>query len=148
MISIRQGMFETNSSSCHVFVYDTKASVTAPKTVTLVPNSDDSMLNILFNDYYRWYRHRYDDDDMDRFLMDLLSIGVIEVKCSDQKVVDLFERLKDEGKTYSSHNKEGLIQILFNDTTKLTTMEDFEVCQESVDEEFGKGYKYYSIRLS
>ncbi len=149
MIQIRNLMFETNSSSCHVFVYDPKGSAQVQKTVTLVPNSDDSMLNILFNDFYCWHRpeREFEDDYIGGFLNNLLAIGVRTVKCSDENVVKLFELYKEKG-NYYCNNKDGLIQVLFNDTTKLTTMEDFEVCPEAVEKEFGKGYKYLSLRLS
>lgn len=149
MIQIRTTMFETNSSSCHVFVYDPKCSVKVPKTVTLVPDNEDSILNILFNDYYRWYRpeRNFEDDYIGGFLNSLLAIGVRTVKCSDENVVKLFELLKEKGNYYCG-NKKGLTLALFNDSTKLTTMEDFAVCQEAVDKKFGKGYKYLSIRLS
>ena len=149
MIQIRQTMFETNSSSCHVFVYDPKGSAQVQKTVTLVPNSDDSILNIMFNDYYHWYRPEleFDDDYIGDFLNSLLAIGVRTVKCSDKNVVKLFELYKERG-NYRCYNKNGLIQILFNDTTKLTTMKDFEMCQEEIEQKFGKEYEYRSLRLS
>lgn len=149
MIQIRTTMFETNSSSCHVFVYDPKSRAKVPKTVTLIPDSEESILQILFNDFYSWYRpeREFEDDYIGGFLNSLLAIGVRNIKCSDENVVKLFELYKAKGKYYCS-NKKGLIQALFNESTKLTTMEDFEVCQEEVDKEFGKGYKYLSIRLS
>lgn len=149
MIHIRHNIFETNSSSCHVFVYDPKGSAQVQKTVTLVPDSDDSMLNILFNDYYCWYRpeREFEDDYLGRFLNNLLAIGVRTVKCSDENVVKLFELYKERG-NYHCYDKKGLIQVLFNDTTKLTTMEDYEVSQQAVDSEFGEGYKFISLRLS
>ena len=149
MIQIRNSIFETNSSSCHVFVYDPKGSAQVQKTVTLVPNSEDSMLNILFNDYYTWYRpeREFEDDYIGGFLNSLLAIGVKNVKCSDENVVKLFELYKERG-NYRCYNKKGLIQVLFNDTTKLTTMEDGEISQTAVEDEFGKGYKYLALRLS
>ena len=149
MIQIRNSIFETNSSSCHVFVYDPKGSAQVQKTVTLVPNSEDSMLNILFNDYYTWYRpeREFEDDYIGGFLNSLLAIGVKNVKCSDENVVKLFELYKERG-NYYCRDKKALIQILFNDTTKLTTMEDGEISQTAVEDEFGKGYKYLALRLS
>ncbi len=149
MLEIRNAMFETNSSSCHVFVYDPKGNATVQKTVTLIPNSEDSMLQILFNDYYCWYRpeREFEDDYIGGFLNSLLAIGVQNVRCSDENVVKLFELYKERG-NYRCYDKKGLIQVLFNETTKLTTMEDFEVCQEAVDNEFGEGKKFISLRLS
>jgi len=148
MIEIRKNMFETNSSSCHVFVYDPKGSATVQKIVTLIPNNDDSILNILFNDYYCYFSlGRFGEDYLKEFLNNLLAIGVTEVKCPDESVVALFEKVKAEG-NYYCYDKNGLIQVLFNDNTELTTLEDFGVCQETIDNEFGEGLKYYSIRLS
>ena len=115
MIHIRHNIFETNSSSCHVFVYDPKGSAQVQKTVTLVPDSDDSMLNILFNDYYCWYRpeREFEDDYLGRFLNNLLAIGVRTVKCSDENVVKLFELYKERG-NYHCYNKNGLILSILN----------------------------------
>lgn len=149
MLEIRKNMFETNSSSCHVFVYDPKGTANVQKTVSLIPNAEDTMLNILFNDYYCWYRPErdFEDDYMAGFLNNLLAIGVREVKCPDENIVKLFELLKERG-NYRCYNKKGLIQVLFNETTQLTTMEDFDVCQEAVDNQFGEGKKFISLRLS
>lgn len=149
MISIRNGMFETNSSSCHVFVYNPEDSVSVPNTVTLVPNNEDSMLNILFNDTYCWYSHSPDlfEYSMEEFLSALIAIGVKEVKCSDKRVVALFENLINEGRSYNWYGND-LSIVLFSDNTKLTTISDHYDIHKIVEEEFGKEYKYITRRLS
>lgn len=154
MIQIRNSMFETNSSSCHVFVYDPKVEVNIPNTVVLVPKSEDTMIDILFNDHYAYYGYYHTNEPREfgieyvtEFLNNLLALGVQNVKCSDQSIVDLFEKTKTEG-NYYCYNKKALAHVLFDKTTQCTELEDYEVSQKAIDEKFGKGFKYYSIRLT
>ena len=153
MIIIRQGMFETNSSSNHVFVFK-PGNVAVTKTITFTPHSEDTMKNIYFNDYYEWYEcdPKGFEDDMIEFLIDVLAIGVEEVKCSDKRIEELVEKIKTDerfARRRSSYvNKEAMKHILFDEDVKLTTLEDYDVCNETIERKFGREYNYYSIRLS
>lgn len=142
MIEIRDGFFETNSSSCHVFIYHTNQNVSFPKVVTLTPNSYDNPLNILFNDYYCWYDFSSDFvDDMSRFLGKLKKAGIKTVKCSDKKIVDLFNSTEPFG------DISGLPYIISGDVT-VETMEDYLVDSDKIKEDHGDDASYFSIRLS
>jgi hypothetical protein len=149
MIQIRNCLFETNSSSCHVFIYNPDESVSVPRTVTLVPNNEDSMLNILFNDTYCWYADslKLFTDSMETFLSSLIAIGIKKVRCSDERIVELFENLINEGRSYNTYG-DGLSIVLFSDNTKLTTISDHYDIHEIVEEEYGKEYKFITRRLS
>lgn len=153
MINIRIGMYETNSSSCHVFGFKPDSNISVPKTVTLIPDNEDTILNTLFNDIYCWYSPgKYGEEEVANFISSLFELGVDTIKCSDKSVENIANEVKNgTAKTNPFGwrcNKEMLRQILFGEDVKLTVMEDYEISQEAVEQEFGKGYKFYSIRLS
>lgn len=143
MISIRKGLFETNSSSCHVFVYRPENSITVPKTVELRIGQEETMLDIVFNDQYVWFPSSCVDD----FLLDLAAIGVENVKCSDSRIVELFEKYKDN-KQAQKYSDKNLAHVLFDPEVKLTTIEDCFLSDEEIEKQFGKGYDFYAYRLS
>ena len=143
MISIRKGLFETNSSSCHVFVYRPENSITVPKTVELRIGQEETMLDIVFNDQYVWFP----SSCVDEFLLDLAAIGVENVKCSDSRIVELFEKYKDN-KQAQKYSDKNLAHALFDPEVKLTTIEDCFLSDEEIEKRFGKGYDFYAYRLS
>lgn len=150
MIQIRSSFFETNSSSCHVFVYNTKEDVSVPNVVELHPDSRDNMLDILFNDHYIWYRGRdIFDDDMTEFIDSLYSIGVKTIKCNfDNKLKKLIRDRKDNFSSHYAYNKEAFKRVLFGQDTKLEVIEDYMDFDKIVKKEYGKDYDYISRRLS
>ena len=154
MFQIRHTMFETNSSSCHVFGFRPDVSVAVPSVIELIPDSDESMLQVLFNDNYKWYSPGvFGEDYMTNFIDMLYACGVKKINCSDKNIVSLAEERKEIGNRPSMLNL-GWISIndfktiCFSDDTKLTTMEDWMVSDEAIAKEFGDGYNYCSLRLS
>lgn len=152
MIQIRNGLFETNSSSCHVFVYKQK-KVVVPESVELVPDSDDSILNIIFNDYFNWYIPERSNNEMITFIDYLYMMGIKTITCSDESISKLIESRKNctnRGKGYlpGFRTYKQLRDVLFNKNTILTTMEDFEVYPDNIEERYGAGYKFAAFRLS
>jgi hypothetical protein len=142
MIEIRDGFFETNSSSCHVFIYHTNQNVSFPKVVILTPNSDDSPLDILFNDYYCWYDFSSDFvDDMSRFLSRLKKAGVKTVKCSDKRIVNLFSAVEPYGDISA-------LPYIISGNVEVETMEDYLVDSDTIKRDHGEDASYFSIRLS
>ena len=143
MIEIRDGFFETNSSSCHVFIYHTNQNVSFPKVVTLTPNSYDNPLDILFNDYYGWFD--YDSSgfasDICKFLGKLKKAGIKTVKCSDKRIVNLFNDAEPYG------DISGMPYIISGDV-KVDTMEDYLVDADKIKEDHGDDASYFAIRLS
>ena len=156
MIQIRKGQFETNSSSCHVFVYKDD-NVVVPKIVTFIPNNNDTIRDTFFNDYYIYYQYnpnsKYDIEDMKEFICKVLMTGVEDIRCSDKRIEQLTEEVKNDIKNGMDtsrycRNREAFKHILFDENVKITTMEDFMVCPEEIEKEFGKGYNYLAHRLS
>lgn len=152
MIQIRNSMFETNSSSCHVFVYKRK-KVVVPESVELVPDSNDSILNVIFNDYFRWYRPERSNDEMSTFIDYLYMMGIKTITCSDESISKLIESRKNctnhsNGYLPGFRTYKQLRDVLFNTDTILTTMEDFEVYPEKIEEMYGSDYKFAAFRLS
>ena len=156
MIQIRKGQFETNSSSCHVFVYKDD-NVVVSKTITFIPNNNDTIRDTFFNDYYIYYQYnpnsKYDIEDMKEFICKVLMTGVEDIRCSDKRIEQLTEEVKNDIKNGMDtsrycRNREAFKHILFDENVKITTMEDFMVCPEEIEKEFGKGYSYLAHRLS
>ena len=154
MFTIRHSMFETNSSSNHVFVFKPNENVSVPSTVELIPDSKESMLQILFNDNYRWYSpNRWGEEEMVEFIDMLYACGVRNIKCSDKNIRELAQERKgiSYGSKYLSRGRIFLNDfkcICFGEETKLTTLQDFDVSDKNVKNEFGDGYDYCSVRLS
>lgn len=146
MIQIRNGIFETNSSSCHVFMIPKNTDIKIPKTVILEDEcSADNMLNIYFNDI-NWGK-----DDIEPFIQFLYKCGVQEIRYNGRYsyVNDLIKKYKnsDPNEFYIRRNEESLKKVCFGTGIKLTTMEDYEVCEESVNN-LGDFEDWYPIRLS
>lgn len=154
MIIIRHGMFETNSSSNHVFVYKPDTNLPVSKTIIFHPDKEDTIRDIFFNDHYQWYKYdpKCFEYDMIDFLIDVLAIGVEEVKCSDKRIEKLVEKIKTDerfARRCSGYvNKEAMKHILFDENVQLTTLDDYDVCNETIERKFGHEYDYYSVRLS
>lgn len=154
MIQIRSNMFETNSSSCHVFVYkpDTNAAA-VPAKVDLVVGSDDNIVNIIFNDLYRWYRPNDGEGDMWDFINCLYAIGVKKINCSDKSIANLAKQGKD-GSYQPNVFSPGYMSltefknVCFGDTTQCTTMQDELSMDEKIKKEFGDDILYTAMRLS
>lgn len=160
MIQIRTGMYETNSSSCHVFSWGPDNQVNVPTFVELVPESSDSLLNILFNDYYCWYdpSDKYDSTigDIVGFIDTLYELGVKTIKCSDQNIQKMIDDRKDSDRSDFMYNnvyisrfdKELLSNAVFGNKTNLDTFEDHDLDSE-LDNKYGKSLEgYFAIRLS
>ena len=154
MISLRHGMFETNSSSNHVFVYRPDSIFPVSKTITFYPDKEDTIRDIFFNDHYQWYKYdpKCFEDEMVTFLVDVLAIGVEEIKCSDKRVEELVEKIKTDeafARRYAFHTgKTAMRHILFDEEVQLTTLDDYDVCDETIGRKYGPEYDYYSVRLS
>lgn len=153
MIQIRSNMFETNSSSCHVFVYKPDTNVAVPAKVDLVVGSDDNIVNILFNDFYRWYHPNDGEGDMWDFINCLYAIGVKKINCSDKSITNLAKQGKDwsyRPSVFSPCYTSLTVfkNVCFGDTTQCTTMQD-EICmEEKIKKEFGNDTCYMAMRLS
>lgn len=151
MIEIRNSLFETNSSSCHVFCYKADEDVSVPAVVNLIPNSEDNLLNMWFNDYYRWHRPWKRDDDLIEFIQDLYAIGVRTIRSPDAYLQDLAEKCKDEPRLRNTSRSllHQFKQICFGAESKVFTMSDeCGIGQKDVDKAFGPGYDFTCMRLS
>lgn len=73
MIQIRQNMFETNSSSCHVLIIPNDVVERLPKVIDL--SSDDSN-----GDYTRRFVRELNEEDSKIFINWLYCNGVEEIK--------------------------------------------------------------------
>lgn len=151
MITIRSRMFETNSSSCHVFVFDAKSDPVVPATVELVVENNDTPLNTLFNDFYIWYNHspKLFEEDMADFIQKLYDVGVGHIKCKDNKIEELALKVKT-GEVYARHTKcpEKIARALFSIPVHVIELEDYEDFRSIIEERFGPGKDYISRRLS
>ena len=75
MIEVRNGMFETNSSSCNVLVIPKEQEVRVPKTIDLSADDYDGDL------MRRFIREELvDDESAKRFICFIYSKGVEEIK--------------------------------------------------------------------
>ena len=155
MITIRNGSFETNSSSCHVFAYRPGEPVTVPATVTLQADNEDTILNTMFTDFYWFYSDDEPSDDLCKFLYRLHEMGVQKVNCADKKVEELFEAIKKgECEFFWGLGRrtptEIFKSILFGPDTKVLTIPEgcSDCTEEELEERFGKGYEFYIYRLS
>lgn len=151
MIQIRKMIFETNSSSCHCYVYFPKTdTANVPSTVELIPDNKDTPLQRMFNDCYVWMD--FDEDYVARFLTRLYKMGVRTIKCSDKKVKALANRIKQgEYETpFSlwSTDTDTLSLALFGSKTQMTTLEDGINMREFVKKQYGEDAELISIRLS
>lgn len=54
MIIIRKGMFETNSSSCHTYIYD-RSELVIPSKIYINTNDDKEIINY----YYQIYENDF-----------------------------------------------------------------------------------------
>lgn len=151
MITVRHGVFETNSSSCHVYVYfPTKDSAKVPATVKLIPDDTSTPVQRFFNDYYMWMD--YYPEGLEEFLARLLVIGVKNIRCSDKKVEEMVKKVKQDPQGHCSWSwsctKESFPLILFGSMTKMTTISDHIDMEEEVKEKYGEDAKMLAIRLS
>ena len=151
MIQIRYDMFETNSSSCHVFMFPKDMGITVPSTVVLYNTYDeiiDNMPNLYFNDI------NWGEEYTTPFIRMLYNCGVKEIKYTgkDQYVKDAIKKYKDEDNSnissyYPHIDINTFKKIVFGTDVKITTMEDWMVSQEEVDK-IGDFEDWCSIRLS
>lgn len=90
MISVRNGMFETNSSSCHCLILSKEAETKLPETIEL--DSDDST-----GDFVRAYIRGLNEDKTKQFVNWLYLNGVktIIYNGSNQYVNKFAEQYKD-----------------------------------------------------
>lgn len=151
MITIRHGLFETNSSSCHVYVYfPTKDSAKVPETVKLIPDDESTPLQQYFNDYYMWMD--YYPEGLEKFLARLLVIGVKNIRCSDKKVEEMVKKVKLNPQGHCSWswscNKESFPLILFGSMTEMITLSDHIDMEEEVKEKYGEDAEMLATRFS
>lgn len=149
MITIRHGLFETNSSSCHVYVYfPKKDTAEVPATVKLIPDDESTPLQRAFNDNYTWID--YDPDGLEIFLARLLVMGVKNIRCSDKKVEKMVKKVKGCPQEYCSRDfdKEAYALALFGSMTEMTTLSDHLDIEREVKKQYGKDAKSLVIRLS
>ena len=150
MITVRHGVFETNSSSCHVYVYfPNKDTANIPATVELIPDDESTPLQRRFNDSYMWFSHY--PDEMEHFLAKLFIIGVKKVKCSDKKVEELARLVKREPQGHLGYwgiDKEAFSLAFFGSMTEMTTISDHLDMEKEVKEKYGEDAEMISVRLS
>ena len=149
MITIRHGLFETNSSSCHVYVYfPKKDTAEVPATVKLIPDDESTPLQRAFNDNYTWID--YDPEGLEIFLARLLVMGVKNIRCSDKKVEKMVKKVKECPQEYCSRDfdKEAYTLALFGSMTEMTTLPDHLDIEREVKKQYGKDAKSLVIRLS
>lgn len=149
MITIRNGLFETNSSSCHCYVYFPKTdTANIPSTVELIPDNKNTPLQRMFNDYYAWID--FDEDCVAKFIAYLYKMGVKTIKCSDKKVKTLANRIKEDG--YENYlrftNTEALSLALFGSKAQMITLEDEIDMRGYIKKQYGEDAEFLSIRLS
>lgn len=147
MIQIRMGQYETNSSSCHVYIYDNSTNVTVPSVVRLTEGARDSALNNFFNDYLDWY-HPSDQEDMKYFLRELYRCGVRTIECSNKSIKKLASDIKESG-DFGVGDVELLKIILFGDNIIIDTLRDDTgiIFSKYVAEKYGKNKKFVSVRV-
>lgn len=156
MILIRQGMFETNSSSNNVFVFkDTEIHI--PKNVVLhdehFKNTLDNMPNLYFNSACIW-----SDENGVEFIKFLYKCGVETIKY-DGNNMSVKEAIKQyKGKTDiemspycsgTSVGKENMKKICFGTNVKLLVMQDWEwEYGDTLKERVGEYDSFCYYRLS
>lgn len=162
MLSIRKGQFETNSSSCHVFIYDKKDNVEVPFVVELKTEEADDPLNVYFYDKYIWFKMDVercpatllDQTDMIGFLKDLYSIGVSTIICKDKYITSLIEMIKNGeelngwGFIREPGDKELLKIILFSPNNIIDTVSDDYDMKKYVQKKYGKNKSFIAYRLT
>ena len=149
MITIRHGLFETNSSSCHVYVYfPKKDTAEVPATVKLIPDDESTPLQRAFSDNYTWID--YDPEGLEIFLARLLVMGVKNIRCSDKKVEEMVKKVKRCPQEYCARDfdKEAYTLALFGSMTEMTTLSDHLDIEREVKKQYGKDAKSLVIRLS
>lgn len=150
MIQIRMGQYETNSSSCHVYVYDDSTNVTVPSVVRLTEGARDSALNTFFNDILDNYYaiSEYGQEDMKYFLQELYRCGVRTIESSNKSIKKLASDIKESG-DFGVGNVELLKIILFGDNIIIDTLRDDVgiIFSEYVAAKYGKNKKFVSVRI-
>ena len=151
MIQFRHSMFETNSSSCHVFMFPKGMGIKVPSTVTLYDTYEettDNMPNLFFNDI------NWGEEYTTPFIRMLYRCGVKEIKYTGKSkyVNEAIEKYKnvdnsDASLYYPSTNISKFKKIVFGTDVHITEMEDWMVSKEEVAKE-GDFEEYYSLRLS
>lgn len=148
MIQIRNSMFETNSSSCHVFMFPNGMNIKIPSTVILNDdyNTKDNMPNLYFNDI------NWGESYTTPFIQFLYKCGVKKIKYTGKYkyVTDAIEKYKnlDDYDLYGLYNDaESIKKVCFGDNVKITTMEDYMVSDEEVSK-CGNFEDWCAIRLS
>ena len=154
MIQIRSSQWETNSSSCHVFVFDKNTDVNIPSVLELKIETTDTPLNIYFNDVYVWYDcdPKGFEEDMADFINLMFTLGVGTIKCKDDRIEKLAQAIKDgtyDG-YYRKYNSDNKAKALFSPSTKVITLCDNAglIFSEEVKRRFGEDKDYFSLRLS
>lgn len=147
MLEIRKGLFETNSSSCHVFCFSKDAQPAVPKSVTLRPNVEDTFLDIWFNDTYCYFNMdpRLFKENIEQQIDVLYSMGVETITCSDNRVQEIADQRKDN---YIHYNPIRLACALFGNDTQLFEVEDFLIDEDYMSALYGKECNYFSYRLT
>lgn len=150
MIQVRYDMFETNSSSCHVFMFPKGMGVKVPSTVKLNDDYDtvDNMPNLFFNDI------NWGEEYTTPFIRMLYRCGVKTIKYTgkDKFVTDAIEKYKDEDNSdaqleYPRLDIKYFKMVVFGTDVKLTTMEDWMVSDDEVAKQ-GDFEDYCAVRLS
>lgn len=151
MIQIRQSIFETNSSSCHVFMFPKNLDIRIPSTVVL--NDDyhtyDNLPNLYFNDACY-----FEEDSAISFIKFLYKSGVKNIKYTGNRSIvhDAIKKYKNETdfniNTHDFYTSlKNLQKICFGTNVKLVVMEDHDVCDENVAK-YGDFESYCAYRLS
>lgn len=147
MIQIRRSFFETNSSSCDVFIYNTKSNIDIPSALELHIGQDNNPVDRYFDDLYEWIKEC--PEDVTGFLLNLFKLGVKEIECADKEIVNIFERIKRGNITendFYSYVVNCPLQYLFCDDIHLECVEEDFV--NDVVKSYGKNYSCLSIRLT
>lgn len=79
MIIIRKGMFETNSSSCHTYIYD-RSELVIPSKIYINTNDDKEIIN--------YYYQIYEND----FIAWLQKIGVKDIYINGEQITEIYEQ--------------------------------------------------------
>lgn len=148
MIQIRHDMFETNSSSCHVFMFPKDMGIHIPTIVNLNDEwaTEDNMPNLFFNDC------NWGEEYTTPFIQFLYKCGVKTINYSGRydyvkKAIEEYKDKTDFDLCGLHINEHDLLKVCFGTDVKLTTMEDWMVSQEEIDK-IGNFEDWCDYRLS
>ena len=147
MIQIRTDMFETNSSSCHVFLFPRNMEICIPSVINLDDEyyTKDNMPNLIFNDC------NWGEDDTTPLIQFFYKCGVKTINYIGRHkyVTEAIEKYKDQtdfdyicGLPF---NEASLKKACFGTNVKIETIEDCDLSEERFDDEI-EDWDY--IRLS